>query len=418
MRLADYVDEQRFHLGKMRFHNEKLHGAGILCGLKVSLLAPDGVALRVARGAALDDCGREIVVGYDQCVDVAEWFKAQKRTIRADDDRCKPDRERRVRLCVVLAYSECAGAPESAPQSICAPQSGCSCGGCGSGGCSCGGGGARACPDPCGEHAEFGRVTEEFQLKLMFWEDAKRVTEHALYPSKDEIDAAVAEASGGIGLLQSLAKPIRERCPGSDDGWLLLACFDAVLDQHDDDEVVAVRNIDHECASQVLLSTEVIQYLLAELFAEVDPDIGGPEIANIAFRKTGPERYQFSLTLTAEIDDASLDVDGSFDLRRLKDDGWDAPSSNTVSAKYATSMRGDYDVDGPAIYLIVENSGRFLEPGGRYQLFIPPASEPVVDAQLRHLRPRNLAWRFGIERDPDSGDLVTVPLAQGAPYGR
>ncbi len=75
MRLADYVDEQRYHAGKMRFHNEKLHGAGILCGLKLSAMDPEGTLLRVGRGAAIDACGREIVVGFSQCVDVAAWFQ-------------------------------------------------------------------------------------------------------------------------------------------------------------------------------------------------------------------------------------------------------------------------------------------------------------------------------------------------------
>ena len=35
LRLADYVDEQLYHSGKMRFHNRHLHGAGLMCGLKV-----------------------------------------------------------------------------------------------------------------------------------------------------------------------------------------------------------------------------------------------------------------------------------------------------------------------------------------------------------------------------------------------
>ena len=52
MRLADYVDEQRYHSGKMRFHNEKLHGAGILCGLKIAAMGNEPALLRPGRRTA------------------------------------------------------------------------------------------------------------------------------------------------------------------------------------------------------------------------------------------------------------------------------------------------------------------------------------------------------------------------------
>lgn len=412
MRLADYVDEQRYHAGKMRFHNERLHGAGILCGLGVSLLDPDGVALRVARGAALDDCGREIVVGYDECVDVDAWYRAQRKLPRArDEDPCHPDKEKRVRICVVIRYAECSGAPEPAPKNPCAPPaSTCGC----RGSCGCGGGaGSLACPDPCGDGAEYGRVTEEFELRLMFHDEARRLTEHRLFPEADTIDAAVQRASGGIGLLTALAAPIRTGCPGSDEGWLLLACFSAVVEGEDDDDarIVHIRDLDLECASQVLLSTEVIQYLLASLYAEIDPSIGGPEIVGIALRWRDEARYQLILSLSAPIEKSSLDESANFDLRRLNKTGWDRPENNVVTAEYAYAMSDRHPVDGPAIYLDIDNSDGFLADGARYQLFTPRDADPVVDAQLRQLRPRDLQWRFRLAADKDSGDLVVCPLA-------
>ena len=406
MRLADYVDEQRYHAGKMRFHNEKLHGAGILCGLKVALLDPGGLVLRVGRGAASDDCGREIVVGFDQGVDVDAWFRAQKFQYKdSDDDPCKPDEERKVRICVVMRYRECAGAPEPAPATPCGPVGGCGCG-CGDD-CGCGG----CTSDPCGEAAEFGRITEEFELRLMFWSEAEAASHHDLFPTADAISAAVAEATGGIALLKALAKPIRKGCPSPEDGWLLLACFDAVLDDDDDKKIIEIRDIDYDCASQVLLSTEVIQYLLAALYGAIDTDISGPEIADIAFRKLSANRYQFVLTLTAPIEAASLDADDSFNLRRLSSAGWRPPDSNTATATYATSAGGDYNVEGPAIYVAVDNGAGFLTDGARYQLYIPSGGEPVVDAKLRQLRPRNLAWRFTLGTDAGSGDLIMLPLS-------
>lgn len=406
MRLADYFDEQRYHAGKMRFHNQHLHGAGILCGLKVCLLEKERLVLSVRKGAALDACGREIVVGFDQCVDVAAWFAAQHFKYKDHDDNpCKPDESRRVRVCVLMRYAECAGQPEPAPVVKCGGGSGCGCGG------GCGGSCDEGCTcDPCGEAVEFGRVTEEFELRLMFHAEADAASQHALFPDEDAIADALAEASGGIGLLQALAKPIRKGCAAPDPGWLQLACFDLVLDDTDDTKIEAIVEIDDDDASQVLMSTEVIQSLLATLFAEVDPAVGGPKITDIGFRKIGQDRFQFALSLTAAIEKSSLDEDDSFALRVLTANGWRQPGNNAVSARYRDSAGGDYLVDGPAVYLTVDNSDSFLATGGRYQLYIPDNAQPVVDAELRQLRPRHLTWRFALATDVATGDLTMQPI--------
>jgi hypothetical protein len=157
----------------------------------------------------------------------------------------------------------------------------------------------------------------------------------------------------------------------------------------------------------VLLSTEVIQRLLAAVFAEIDPTVGGPEIVDVGFRKLAPDRYQFALTLSEPIEPASLDEDDSFALRALTVRGWRQPANNAVSARYRNDHAGgDYLVDGPAIYITVDNGDGFLADGGRYQLYVPDGGQPVVDAKLRQLRPRHLAWRFGLTKDPNTGDLA------------
>jgi hypothetical protein len=402
MRLADYVDEQTYHRGKMRFHNDKLHGAGILCGLTVAKLDDVGTDLRVGRGAALDDCGREIVVGYDQCIDAGDWFRAQKKKPREDEqDHCQPDEDRRVRICVVIRYSECVGSPEPIPASPCTPPSDCGC----RGGASCGCGSA-PCSDPCGNAAEFGRATEEFELRLMFRDEAKRLTRHDLFPSMADIGTAVADASGGVSLLKALAHPIRGKCPSPDEGWLMLACFDLVFDTQDDDKILGIDNIDIDCASQVLLSTEVIQHLLGSLYGEIDPDIGGPEVSNIEMRHVDGDTYQIMISLTAPIQAASLDEETSLTLRRLTTTGWSPPANNVLVARYGDTMTDDTPIVGPAIYLNIDNSGGFLADGGKYHLYAPPESHPIVDADLRHLRPRHMILRFGIEPDADDGTLT------------
>lgn len=405
MRLADYVDEQRYHAGKMRFHNDRLHGAGILCGLRVSLLDQGGVVLRVDRGAALDDCGREIIVGFDQCVDVNAWYRRQHHDQpAADDNPCHPDAENKVRICVAIRYSECAQAPEPAPVNPCYAPSSCYCGGCSS--CQ-----SRSC-DPCAEGAVFGRVAEEFELRLMFHEEAQRLTAHRLFPDEETIGEAVGRASGGVSLLKALAQPIRVRCPASQDEWLLLGCFDAVIAGGDEPKVEEIRDIDFDCASQVLLSTEVIQYLLSSLYAEVDPGIGGPEVVDVGFEKISAKTYRFVLSLSAPINAASLDRDdASFNLRQLTVDGWEMPGNNVISADYSEIQDASFSVAGPAIYITVENKGDFLADGGRYHLFSPRDANPVVDDRLRHLRPRDLEWRFGLSVDPDTGDLVMGAVA-------
>src|SRR5687768_1949891 len=67
--VVDFAEEQSYHAGKQRFHNLRAHGSGVLCGLRAERFVwPMGAAgpstvLMVRRGAALDACGREIVVG-------------------------------------------------------------------------------------------------------------------------------------------------------------------------------------------------------------------------------------------------------------------------------------------------------------------------------------------------------------------
>ena len=90
--------------------------------------------------------------------------------------------------------------------------------------------------------------------------------------------------------------------------------------------------------------------------------------------------------------------------------GWDSPAANVISARYSDHAEGRYIIDGPAIYINVRNGDGFLESGGRYHLYTPRQQPPIVDRYLRHLRPRDFAWRFGLETDPDSGDLAMVPL--------
>src|SRR4051812_3413897 len=81
--VPELADEAAYHAGKQAFHNARAHGAGVLCGLRVERFTserfPRSGVLRVRRGAALDACGREIVVGVDQCVDASAWYLKNRR---------------------------------------------------------------------------------------------------------------------------------------------------------------------------------------------------------------------------------------------------------------------------------------------------------------------------------------------------
>src|SRR6266436_8275412 len=79
----DFTDEQRYTLGKLRRHNQRLHGWGAVCGLKVEAHSNPACRNRfvlVEPGTAVDCCGREIVVAQEEIFDfqaafLAEWEK-------------------------------------------------------------------------------------------------------------------------------------------------------------------------------------------------------------------------------------------------------------------------------------------------------------------------------------------------------
>lgn len=80
MTVSDFEAEQRYLMGKQRYINRLVHGAGVLCGLQVTLpvsfsaLRP---TVEVAEGAALDCCGNLIVVSRSSTVEVKEEFNPE-----------------------------------------------------------------------------------------------------------------------------------------------------------------------------------------------------------------------------------------------------------------------------------------------------------------------------------------------------
>jgi collagen triple helix repeat protein len=126
----DFRDEQDYFLGKVRRHNQELHGWGAVCGLKVKQHPDESCRDRyvvVEPGTAIDCCGHEILVEHEEYFEFRhlvppEWFEVPqgeteppKHTIQiclryvecpteevpalfddcgCDDDACKPNRIR------------------------------------------------------------------------------------------------------------------------------------------------------------------------------------------------------------------------------------------------------------------------------------------------------------------------------------
>jgi len=100
MGAGEFQTETGYHGDKQRHHNLRLHGAGVVCGLKVRQHeSPDCRSrfLVVEPGSALDCCGHEILVTAPEIVDLGR----HRELLRATSD----GRLHTLALC--LAYREC-----------------------------------------------------------------------------------------------------------------------------------------------------------------------------------------------------------------------------------------------------------------------------------------------------------------------
>jgi hypothetical protein len=75
--VSDFETEQRYLIGKHRYINRLVHGAGVLCGLQVKLpvgFSADRPTVELAEGAALDCCGNLIIVSRSVTAEVKGDF--------------------------------------------------------------------------------------------------------------------------------------------------------------------------------------------------------------------------------------------------------------------------------------------------------------------------------------------------------
>jgi len=102
----DFTDEQRYVLGKLRRHNQRLHGWGAVCGLKVKPhpTCPDRYVI-IEPGTAIDCCGREIVVGAEEYFGFEAKFLENWQKQNGPNSQPAPNAPHKIQICV--SYKEC-----------------------------------------------------------------------------------------------------------------------------------------------------------------------------------------------------------------------------------------------------------------------------------------------------------------------
>lgn len=379
--VIDFIDEQRYHAGKLRFHNQRLHGAGVLCGLAVGEFAPGELVLRVTKGAAIDECGREIVVGYDQCVDVGAWYAKWRTDHLADDPAWAPplDADGRLPLCVALRFRECTSSPEPAPRDPC------------------------AC-DATG--SDYGRVREEFELQLLVHDEAMTHAPPAIAPSHPDLDRALARAVGGADLTDRLRQLLGGACRDAEPGaWLVLTCFRVTLDASGE-HVTGMGNYD--AVATMLYSSALLEELVTrDLGATLEAGAwatGAPEVSGIRISATDT----LELALTGPLVKPTAEA-AAYEVRRLDAAGWAAPGAS------ATAVYNPPAAGAPANITISVDAG-FLATGKLYRLaVIQDPAEPIVDDQLRPLHPLRPSFHFQVITSGGGLAIGPAPYAAGTP---
>lgn len=378
MGVVDFVDEQRYHAGKHAFHNQRLHGAGVLCGLAVTRQAPTEQVLRIGRGAALDACGREVIVGHDQCIDVAAWFQ-RERTARAATEPTWPDAvddsDGNLPLVVLVRYRDCAIAPEPGPRDPCA---------CDAAGC------------------DFGRVREDFELDLATTGDPRLPATTALAPDRRAVERVLARAPGGAAITAGLRDAAAAGCadPGND-GWLALGAFTAVVTGTGSARAVTdLRAIENRAT--LLAETALLQDLLARQLGatlEAGALVDGPEVTGLRLTTDGARLF---LELSGPVVAGTVPP-GAFTITRFDPAAatvW-TPVTGTTAFVAATAT------EPPRLAITV--TGGFVD-GGRYRLALDPArvtaAAPIADDRMRPLRPLRGVFQFAVATN--GADLVVA----------
>jgi DNA-binding beta-propeller fold protein YncE len=105
----DFTDEQRYFIGKDRRHNQQLHGWGTVCGLKVKQHPNEACQSQyviIEPGAAVDCCGREIIVQREEYFDFRAVVEEMLKELSGGGEDWEPDSEPHT-LQICIRYKEC-----------------------------------------------------------------------------------------------------------------------------------------------------------------------------------------------------------------------------------------------------------------------------------------------------------------------
>jgi hypothetical protein len=409
LNVVDLTDEQAYVVGKQRFHNLRAHGVGILCGLLADrYVYPQGsdpnaktTLLRVSKGSALDPCGREIIVGWDQCIDVAAWF-AQHPAAQGEVDA-----NGGLHLWILLCYRECPSDPSPAPRDAC---------GCTSDGC------------------EFARIREGFELKLITDTEMKELIGGGGAPSSQGGATAPTNAPSSGDATASLVNTrsstggtaLTTKAPSSPGGTpgrlgdllvafecsgppanqcLFLAAFEATVDSTGK-KIIDIGKPDNAIPERLtLLPVSLLQHgLVHALEALYAADLVGlgPVLTVGQFHDGGADSGTYSIAI--ETDGTPLSEDPfspSPALLEVHVVQFNVGSGAWVAAPAFTA---GYKAGPPMSIDIKFASG--LADQGRYRVYLKSDPiQPPVDQQMQPLTPVSWAHHFRLAKDA-SGNLV------------
>jgi hypothetical protein len=394
MRLGqvELSDEQSYLVGKDRFHNMHCHGVGVLCGLKVERFVwPQGAAantpstvLRVSRGAALDGCGREVLVPCDQCIDVAAWFAINRGKLNP------PPAAGPLQTWVALRYRECPSDPSMVPRDTC---------GCGAGGC------------------DYTRVRESFEFCLFAGKSP--ACAGAVFPTAAALATALATTDGvAPGALQTqLDRLIAEPCSttGTDE-WICLAAFDATVTTPGASQTVTdISAPDNTIPGrQPLLSTAALQTLVLGIAnaAGAAGALGAdPSISGIAFAGAGAGAGTLTLIIDLITDPPATTptelASGTFLPGMVQVQQF---NSTTWAWDQVTPAVGEITTDGSKISITWGAGDPTLGAGNFRVSLVSPDAAPIVDQRMRPLQPPRFARDFGLALTAGTLTLAAISV--------
>lgn len=109
----DFTDEQRYFVEKLRLHHQRLHGSGVVCGLRLQAHAEpcDDRYLILTPGSAVDCCGRDLLVVEETIIDLTAFpaWQALADAAAAPPDPDAPPPLHDLQICI--RYRECPTEP-------------------------------------------------------------------------------------------------------------------------------------------------------------------------------------------------------------------------------------------------------------------------------------------------------------------